>query len=72
MIDFSRTVVYYHNGFIHRHDLKYIPFLFVVGFVGSYVGKRILVYIPQSKFRRISLLLILAIGIITGMQLVLD
>jgi uncharacterized membrane protein YfcA len=44
----------------------------VVGFVGSYVGKRILVYIPQSKFRRISLLLILAIGIITGMQLVLD
>lgn len=72
MIDFSRTVVYYHNGFIHRHDLKYIPFFFVVGFVGSYVGKRILVYIPQSKFRRISLLLILAIGIITGMQLVLD
>jgi len=72
MIDFSRTLVYYQNGFIHLHDLKYIPFLLVVGFVGSYVGKRVLVFIPQSKFRSISLLLILAIGIITGLQLVLD
>jgi uncharacterized membrane protein YfcA len=71
MIDFSRTLVYYRNGFIHAHDLKYIPFLLLVGFIGSYLGKRMLVYIPQSKFRSISLLLILAIGIITGMKLLL-
>lgn len=68
MIDASRTVVYYQNGYIHGHDLKYIPFLFVIGILGSYIGKRMLAYIPQDRFRRISLYLILAIGLITIVQ----
>ena len=65
LIDFSRTFVYYNNGYIHKHDLKYVPFLLVIGLIGSYIGKKILVYIPQSKFRKLSLLLILLIGITT-------
>ena len=65
MIDFSRTVVYYNNGYIHNHDLKYVPFLFVIGLIGTYIGKQILNYIPQSKFRRLSLFFILGIGIVT-------
>lgn len=69
MIDFSRTFVYYNNGYIHNHDLKYVPFLFVIGIVGSYIGKKILAYIPQNKFRKISLMFILLIGIITIIQL---
>jgi uncharacterized membrane protein YfcA len=69
MIDFSRTIVYYNNGYIHAHDLKYVPFLFVVGFVGSLIGKKILKYIPQSKFRKLSLVFILLIGIVTVIQL---
>lgn len=68
MIDFSRTVVYYNNGYMHSHDLKYVPFLFLVGIIGSYIGKRILDRIPQSKFRRLSLILILLIGITTVIQ----
>ena len=69
MIDLSRTFVYYNNGYIHNHDLKYVPFLLVIGLVGSYIGKKILVYIPQSKFRRLSLFFILIIGIVTIVQL---
>ncbi|WP_338731315.1 sulfite exporter TauE/SafE family protein [Mangrovimonas cancribranchiae] len=69
MIDFSRTFVYYNNGYIHNHDLKYVPFLFVIGILGSYIGKRILNYIPQTKFRKLSLSLILFIGIVTLLQL---
>ncbi|MCB0517193.1 MAG: sulfite exporter TauE/SafE family protein [Chitinophagales bacterium] len=65
MIDFSRTFVYFFNGFIHQHDLIYVPFLFVIGFVGTAIGKKILQYIPQNKFKTISLGLILLIGIIT-------
>jgi uncharacterized membrane protein YfcA len=65
MIDFSRTFVYYFNGYIHAHDLKYVPFLFIIGLLGSYLGKKILHYIPQSKFKRLSLLFILIIGIVT-------
>lgn len=69
-IDFTRTFVYWKNGYIHQHDLKYVPFLFVIGIVGTYTGKRILKYIPQDKFKRISLVLILLIGIITLIKVV--
>ena len=72
MIDFSRTFVYYNNGYIHKHDLKYIPFLLLIGFIGSYLGKKILVYIPQSKFRIISLILILFIGFVTLLKIFID
>ena len=71
MIDFSRTFVYYNNGYIHKHDLKYVPFLLVIGILGSYLGKKILVYIPQTKFRKLSLFFILFIGIVTIIQLLM-
>jgi hypothetical protein len=71
MIDFSRTFVYYKNGYIHDHDLIYVPFLLVIGLLGSYIGKKILVYIPQSRFKKISLILILIIGIITVVKLII-
>lgn len=71
MIDSSRTLVYYQNGYIHNHDLKYVPFLLLIGLVGSYIGKKILVHIPQSRFRKLSLLFILIIGVVTMVQVVL-
>jgi uncharacterized membrane protein YfcA len=72
MIDFSRTIVYYKNGYIHNHDLKYVPYLFLIGVLGSFIGKKILAYIPQTKFRRLSLFLILIIGIITMIKLIFE
>jgi hypothetical protein len=72
MIDFSRTFVYYNNGYIHKHDLKYVPFLLVIGLVGSFIGKKFLAYIPQSRFRRLSLYFILFIGIATLIQLFIN
>ena len=68
MIDASRTVVYYQNGYIHGHDMKYIPFLFAIGLIGSWIGKKILGRISQEYFRKISLYLILAIGLISIAQ----
>ncbi|MDA8979778.1 sulfite exporter TauE/SafE family protein [Chitinophagales bacterium] len=72
MIDFSRTFVYYFNGYIHKHDLIYVPFLFVIGIVGTALGKKILQYIPQDKFKKISLSLILLIGLLTLIKLFFD
>lgn len=69
MIDFSRTFVYYDNGYIGKQELTYLPFLLVIGFVGTYLGKKILSYIPQEKFRRLSLIFILIIGLATLIQL---
>jgi len=65
MIDFSRTFVYYQNGYIHYHDLKYVPFLLIIAVVGTYLGKRILHQIPQEKFKVLSLCLVLVIGMVT-------
>ena len=69
-VDFSRTIVYFLNGYIHKHDLIYIPFLFLIGFIGTYLGKRILHFIPQQKFRKLSLLLIFVIGILTLLSVI--
>lgn len=69
MIDFTRTIVYYNNGYIHKDELKYVPFLFIIGLLGTFIGKKILNYIPQNKFRKLSLFFILFIGIITIVQI---
>lgn len=71
MIDFSRTFVYYNNGYIHKHDLIYVPFLLVIGLLGSFVGKKLLIFIPQSRFRKLSLIFILVIGMVTLVQLMM-
>ncbi|HCX23381.1 MAG: hypothetical protein CMB80_33040 [Flammeovirgaceae bacterium] len=71
LIDFSRTIVYFFNGYVHQHDFIYIPFLFVIGFVGTSIGKKVLQYIPQDKFKRLSLTLILLIGLVTIVNVVL-
>ena len=72
MIDFTRTIVYYRNGYIHDHDFIYVPFLLLIGLAGTYIGKRILSRIPQDKFKKISLLLILGIGIATFVNALLN
>lgn len=64
-VDASRSVVYITNGYVHRHDLYLIPVLFVVSFVGTLLGKKLLGYVSETQFKRIVLLLILCVGIIT-------
>ncbi len=64
-IDSTRTVIYFINGYVHMHDLYLIPFLLVISFTGSFIGKVILKKIPQEKFRMLVLLLILFIGVAT-------
>lgn len=64
-VDFTRTIVYYFNGFIKSGDMIYVPFLVIIGWIGTWIGKRVLTYIPQDKFRAISLFLIFGIGLFT-------
>lgn len=64
-VDFSRSVVYFFNGFITKEILIYIPFLIVISIVGTYIGKLLLKRISQAVFKKMSLILILLIGIVT-------
>lgn len=62
-VDLSRGVVYFSNGFMHWHDLKYVGILIVVSFVGTYLGKKVLERLSEEDFKRIVLFVILAIGV---------
>jgi len=70
-VDFTRTIVYFMNGFILVEYLVYVPFLVVIGWVGTWLGKRILNHIPQERFKRLSLFLILGIGVVTLLKVLL-
>jgi uncharacterized membrane protein YfcA len=61
-VDFSRTLVYYFNGYIHNHDMYLVPILIVVSILGTWIGKKILNKVSQDQFRNFVLILILAIG----------
>lgn len=69
-IDTTRTFVYWDNGYLTKEIVWYIPGLLLIGFVGSWIGQKILFKIPQKNFKRLSLLLILLIGIFTILRIV--
>ena len=69
-IDFTRTIVYFFNGYIKTDILIYIPFLIIISWVGTYIGKYILQFIPQEKFKQIALGLILFIGIVMFVKII--
>ena len=64
-IDFSRSIVYFSNGYIHTHDLYLVPILLVVGIVGTFIGKKMLNLFSQAQFKYIVLILILIVGVLT-------
>lgn len=63
-IDLSRSVVYFSNGFMHKHDLYLVPILLGVSIVGTFIGKKILNRFSQAQFKYIVLSLILLVGIV--------
>lgn len=71
-VDFSRTIVYFFNGFITMEIAYYVPFLLIIGYLGTWIGKRMLEHIPQEKFKRFSLILILFIGLVTLIKVLFE
>jgi uncharacterized protein len=64
-VDISRSLIYLGNGFLEKQYYIYIPFLLIVSFIGSYLGKLLLSTISQEQFKNIVLYMILLIGIVT-------
>lgn len=62
-VDVSRAVIYTQSGYVSQAGYQLILALVGVSLVGSYIGKVLLQKIDQESFRRIVLLLILAVGI---------
>lgn len=64
VVDLSRTILYFFNGYVHKHDLVYVPFLLIIGILGTYIGKKFLEHVSEENFRKIVLYSIFLIGII--------
>lgn len=62
-IDLSRSAVYISNGYVHRSELYLVPILIGVGFLGTYIGKKLLNRFSGSQFRATTLILICVIGL---------
>ncbi|MBS1683566.1 MAG: sulfite exporter TauE/SafE family protein [Bacteroidetes bacterium] len=62
-VDVSRAVIYTESGYVSGTGYQLIIALIVVSALGSYIGKLLLQKIDQENFRRIVLLLILAVGL---------
>lgn len=61
-VDMTRVPVYLSQGFLASKFYWYLPVLFVIAFVGSFIGKQIVDKIPQKRFKQLVLVAILAIG----------
>lgn len=62
-VDFSRSLVYYYNGYMKQEYVYLIPILLIVSVLGTWIGKKIIDRITQAQFRKFVLILILIIGL---------
>lgn len=67
-VDSSRAVVYFLSGYMEKEYLFTIPFLILISFIGSWIGKQILAYISEALFRQIVLGLILITSILQALK----
>lgn len=61
--DLTRIPVYFSQRFLDSKFYWYIPVLFIIAFLGSFIGKQIVDRIPQKQFKKLVLIAILAIGL---------
>lgn len=64
-VDVTRSVIYVGNNFVGKDELWLIPGLIVVSWLGSLFGKKILAHMSQDVFRKMVLVLIGIIGLIS-------
>lgn len=64
-VDLSRAVIYVENGYLSASNYHLLAVLVVVSMLGSYIGKLLLGRINQNVFRKVVLVLILLVGIVT-------
>jgi uncharacterized membrane protein YfcA len=68
-VDSSRAIVYISSGYFDKKYLILIPFLIIVSFLGSYIGKIILKYTSDKLFRYFVLLIIIGTSVFQTISL---
>ena len=55
LVDFTRIPLYFGNGFLEKEYFWYTPILFVIAFLGSYIGKKIVTRVDAIFLKKIIL-----------------
>lgn len=63
-VDASRLAIYSWNGYVRADFLYMIPILILISLVGSFLGKKIVLRISESIFRKIVLTLIISLSLL--------
>lgn len=63
MVDFTRTPIYFFQGFLPPNMYLLVPILFIVAILGSYTGKYMVNKIPQETFRKVVLIALILVSI---------
>lgn len=67
-VDLSRTAVYAGQGYIHAQVWGLLPGLAIVSVVGSYAGRWLLFRVPQERFRKLVLVLVIAVAVVSAVR----
>lgn len=68
-VDVSRMIIYLSYGYVEKELFLLIPFLAGVSAVGSYIGKRLLKFMPERIFRFMVLGIIIVTALYTVVKL---
>jgi len=71
-VDSSRAVVYFLNGYIGREILFLLPGLIIISVAGTWIGKRLLKYIPQKQFIWLVIIVVMGTSLVQLVKFVLD
>jgi len=67
-VDLSRTAVYAGQGYLTEQVWTFLPGMAVVSLTGTWCGRWVLGRIPQERFRRIVLLLVIGVALFGGVR----
>jgi uncharacterized membrane protein YfcA len=68
LVDITRIPVYFGQGFLSTEYLWMIIPLFVLAYIGSYIGKKIVARIPSDILRQIILIAIIIVSLLLVSQ----
>ncbi len=63
--DILRLSIYLKKGFLGEEHFFYLPILMIVAVVANYLAKRWLKHIPQEKFKKLVLIFVFAMGLVS-------
>ena len=68
LVDITRIPLYFGQWFLDHRYLIYIPILFIIAFIGSYIGKKIVSQMNQKILKKIILIGIMILSLILVYQ----